>query len=60
MLKMRKLAFATMTAFLSTGLLLGCAAEDEENPEEPATEEPTEQEDPATEEDSGTEEEGQE
>jgi hypothetical protein len=59
MLKLKKLTFATMGAILSTGLLFGCAA-DEEDPatedpatEEPASGEPTEEQDT----DDGTEEE---
>jgi hypothetical protein len=39
-MKLKKLTFVTMSAMLSTALLFGCAEEDEENPEDPATEEP--------------------
>ncbi|MFC4024239.1 hypothetical protein ACFOUV_10585 [Oceanobacillus longus] len=46
-MKLKKLTFAMMIAILSAGLLVGCGAEDGENPEEPATEDPAEQEDPA-------------
>ncbi|RDW15765.1 hypothetical protein CWR48_18700 [Oceanobacillus arenosus] len=42
MLKIKKLTLATMGAILSTGLLFGCAAGDEEDP---ATGEPTEEQD---------------
>ena len=41
-----------MSAMLSTALLFGCASEDEENPEEPASGEPTTEE-PAEQDDSG-------
>ena len=51
-LKLKKLTFVTMSAMLSTALLFGCASEDEENPEEPASGEPTTEE-PAEQDDSG-------
>ncbi|MFD2630022.1 hypothetical protein [Oceanobacillus kapialis] len=44
---MKKLAFASMTALLSTGLLIGCS-NDDENQEDPATEDTTETEDQGT------------
>ncbi|AVR00211.1 hypothetical protein ACTWPF_04690 [Oceanobacillus sp. M65] len=55
MLKMKKLATASLTAILSTGLLIGCS-DDEDNQEDPATEDSTEQEDQETGEDTDTEE----
>ncbi|WP_156960086.1 hypothetical protein [Oceanobacillus manasiensis] len=50
MLKMKKLAIASLTAILSTSLLIGCS-DDEDNQEDPATEDSTEQEDQETGED---------
>ncbi|WP_337019275.1 hypothetical protein [Oceanobacillus massiliensis] len=44
MLKLKKLSLALMIAILSAGMLAGCG-DGEENPEEPATEDPAEQED---------------
>lgn len=55
-LKMKKLAFASMTALLSTGLLIGCSSDDEEDQDDPATEDSTEQEDQETDEGTDTEE----
>ncbi|RDW16631.1 hypothetical protein [Oceanobacillus chungangensis] len=61
MLKLKKLTIATMGAILSTGLLFGCAA-DEEDPEteDPATEEPASGEPTEDNTDDGTEEEAPE
>ncbi|GAQ17731.1 iron ABC transporter substrate-binding protein [Oceanobacillus picturae] len=54
-MKMKKLAFASMTALLSTGLLIGCSSDDEDQ-DDPATEDSTEQEDQETDEGTDTEE----
>ncbi len=45
-----------MTALLSTGLLIGCSSDDEEDQDDPATEDSTEQEDQETDEGTDTEE----
>ncbi|WP_157087740.1 hypothetical protein [Oceanobacillus damuensis] len=40
-MKVKKLTFAMMVAILSAGVMVGCAAEDGENPEDPMMEDPS-------------------
>ncbi|MEQ2527349.1 hypothetical protein WMO40_11590 [Bacillaceae bacterium CLA-AA-H227] len=43
-MKFKKLTLAMMTALLFTGFMTGCADQEEEQPEDPATETPAEDE----------------